>query len=103
MAIMVSTFNKISPVAESTTQIAATQIASTQTQPASGAATSPSTAAVGTLGEQYPMKQMGRALLDPAGYLVPFELVSVLLLAVMIGAAYLAKGRRAKSQPGGAA
>ena len=27
-------------------------------------------------------------------YLVPFEVVSVLLLAVMIGAAYLAKGRR---------
>jgi NADH:ubiquinone oxidoreductase subunit 6 (subunit J) len=27
-------------------------------------------------------------------YLVPFEIVSVLLLAVMIGAAYLAKARR---------
>ena len=27
-------------------------------------------------------------------YLLPFEIVSVLLLAVMIGAAYLAKARR---------
>jgi NADH:ubiquinone oxidoreductase subunit 6 (subunit J) len=27
-------------------------------------------------------------------YLVPFEVVSVLLLVVMIGAAYLAKARR---------
>jgi NADH:ubiquinone oxidoreductase subunit 6 (subunit J) len=29
-------------------------------------------------------------------YLVPFEVVSVLLLAVMIGAAYLAKGSPAR-------
>jgi NADH:ubiquinone oxidoreductase subunit 6 (subunit J) len=37
---------------------------------------------------------IGRALLDPEGYLVPFELVSVLLLAGLIGAAYLARRRR---------
>jgi NADH-quinone oxidoreductase subunit J len=30
-------------------------------------------------------------------YLVPFELASVLLLVVMIGAAYVARGRRAKA------
>ena len=33
-------------------------------------------------------------------YLVPFEIVSVLLLAVMIGAAYLAKGRRREGDEG---
>jgi NADH:ubiquinone oxidoreductase subunit 6 (subunit J) len=90
MAILVSTFNKISPAEHAATSapIATTTIA----------ATAPSSdAAIGTLGQEYPMKEMGRALLDPAGFLVPFELVSVLLLAVMIGAAYLAKGRRAKA------
>ncbi len=40
------------------------------------------------------MTQLGKSLIDPNGYLAPFELVSVVLLAVMIGAAYLAKGRR---------
>jgi len=40
----------------------------------------------------YPIDQLGLALLGD--YLVPFEIVSVLLLVVMIGAAYLAKGRR---------
>ena len=44
-------------------------------------------------GERYPMAQLGQALLGD--YLIPFELASVLLLVVMIGAAYLAKGRRA--------
>jgi NADH-quinone oxidoreductase subunit J len=43
----------------------------------------------------YPMLQLGQALLGD--YLVPFELASVLLLVVMIGAAYLAKGRREKA------
>lgn len=38
---------------------------------------------------------LGRALLDPNEYLVPFELVSVLLLAALVGAAYLARRRRA--------
>lgn len=40
----------------------------------------------------YPVGSLGQALLGD--YLVPFELASVLLLVVMIGAAYLAKGRR---------
>jgi NADH-quinone oxidoreductase subunit J len=43
----------------------------------------------------YPMNALGQALLGD--YLVPFELSSVLLLMVLIGAAYLAKGRRAES------
>lgn len=42
--------------------------------------------------ERYPMTRLGQALLGD--YLLPFEIVSVLLLVVMIGAAYLAKGRR---------
>jgi NADH-quinone oxidoreductase subunit J len=40
----------------------------------------------------YPIEKLGQALLGD--YLVPFEIASVLLLVVMIGAAYLAKGRR---------
>jgi NADH-quinone oxidoreductase subunit J len=40
----------------------------------------------------YPMATLGQALLGD--FLVPFELSSVLLLVVMIGAAYLAKGRK---------
>lgn len=47
------------------------------------------------------VQDLGRALLDPKGYLVPFELVSVLLLAVMIGAAYLAKSRKPKDTTAG--
>jgi NADH-quinone oxidoreductase subunit J len=42
--------------------------------------------------ERYPVHLLGQTLLGD--YLIPFELASVLLLAVMIGAAYLAKGRR---------
>src|SRR3954468_24607099 len=42
--------------------------------------------------DTYPINALGQALLGD--YLVPFEIVSVLLLVVMIGAAYLAKGRR---------
>ncbi len=40
------------------------------------------------------VEDLGMALLDPHGFLLPFEVLSVLLLAVMIGAAYLAKARR---------
>ena len=47
-------------------------------------------AATGDTG--YPMTRLGQALLGD--YLLPFEIVSVLLLVVMIGAAYLAKARR---------
>src|SRR5688572_20077304 len=42
--------------------------------------------------ELYPVDRLGQVLLGD--FLVPFEIVSVLLLVVMIGAAYLAKGRR---------
>lgn len=37
---------------------------------------------------------IGRAFLDPNQYLIPFELASILLLAALIGAAYLARRRR---------
>ncbi|HVT88432.1 MAG TPA: NADH-quinone oxidoreductase subunit J [Tepidisphaeraceae bacterium] len=40
----------------------------------------------------YPLDKLGQALLGD--FLVPFELSSVLLLVVMIGAAYLAKARK---------
>src|SRR4051812_37223680 len=43
-------------------------------------------------GENYPVALLGQKLLGD--YLLPFEIASVLLLVVMIGAAYLAKGRR---------
>jgi NADH:ubiquinone oxidoreductase subunit 6 (subunit J) len=43
-------------------------------------------------GAPYSVDLLGQALLGD--YLVPFELASVLLLVVMIGAAYLAKGRK---------
>src|SRR5437870_2453218 len=43
----------------------------------------------------YPVDRLGQVLLGD--FLVPFELASVLLLVVMIGAAYLAKGRRRES------
>ncbi len=42
-----------------------------------------------------PAQSIGRALLSR--YLLPFELASVVLLVVMVGAAYLAKARRARS------
>ncbi len=40
----------------------------------------------------YPMEQLGVVLLGD--FLIPFEIISVLLLLVMIGSAYLAKGRK---------
>ena len=46
----------------------------------------------------YPVDRLGQALLGD--YLLPFEIASVLLLVVMIGAAYLAKGRRREGEPG---
>jgi NADH:ubiquinone oxidoreductase subunit 6 (subunit J) len=46
----------------------------------------------------YPIGPLGQALLGD--YLVPFELASVLLLVVMIGAAYLAKARRREEHAG---
>jgi NADH-quinone oxidoreductase subunit J len=44
------------------------------------------------------MVTLGQVLLGD--FLVPFELASVLLLIVMIGAAYLAKGRKRHEAPG---
>ncbi len=48
--------------------------------------------------EANPVFHLGRALLGD--FLIPFELISVLLLAVMIGAAYLAKARKRESEGG---
>jgi NADH-quinone oxidoreductase subunit J len=48
--------------------------------------------------ERYPLNRLGQALLGD--YLLPFEIVSVLLLVVMIGAAYLAKARRRQTAVG---
>ncbi len=36
---------------------------------------------------------LGAALVDPAGYLLPFELIGVLLLVLLVGALYLGKER----------
>lgn len=47
------------------------------------------------MGETYPVAKLGQILLGD--YLIPFEIASVLLLVVMIGAAYLAKGRKRNS------
>lgn len=49
--------------------------------------------------QKYPVGALGQALLGD--YLVPFELASVVLLVVMIGAAYLARARRRPSPPPG--
>ncbi len=37
---------------------------------------------------------LGRALVNPAGFVIPFEVASVLLLAALIGAVYVAWTRR---------
>lgn len=37
----------------------------------------------------------GQALVDPAGYAIPFEVASVLLLAALVGAVYVAVERKA--------
>lgn len=51
--------------------------------------------AAAKIAEPYPTTAaIGRAFLDPEQYLIPFELASVLLLAALVGAAYLARRRR---------
>jgi NADH:ubiquinone oxidoreductase subunit 6 (subunit J) len=51
--------------------------------------------AVETPGDPQPTTAaIGRAFLDPDQFLVPFEVASVLLLAALVGAAYLARRRR---------
>ena len=54
----------------------------------------PSPVNAGAEHDPYALSKLGQALLGD--YLVPFELASVLLLTVMVGAAYLARGRRAE-------
>ncbi|HEY4693367.1 MAG TPA: NADH-quinone oxidoreductase subunit J [Bellilinea sp.] len=39
----------------------------------------------------------GAALVDPAGYVIPFEVASVLLLAALVGAIYIAAERKEKA------
>ena len=41
-----------------------------------------------------PISDLGEALVDPAAYLIPFEVSSVLLLAVMVAAIYIAVDRK---------
>jgi NADH:ubiquinone oxidoreductase subunit 6 (subunit J) len=41
-----------------------------------------------------PLRQLGTQLVSPDGYLIPFELTSVLLVAAMIGALYVAWERK---------
>ncbi|HEV7300986.1 MAG TPA: NADH-quinone oxidoreductase subunit J [Tepidisphaeraceae bacterium] len=55
----------------------------------------PSPVVAQTEHDPYALSNLGQALLGD--YLIPFELASVLLLTVMIGAAYLARGRRETS------
>jgi NADH-quinone oxidoreductase subunit J len=57
--------------------------------------TFPGTAMTAGLPKEPTTAPLGRALLDPGQYLFPFELVSVLLLAALVGAAYLARRKRA--------
>lgn len=40
---------------------------------------------------------LGNALIDPAGYVVPFEVASVLLIAALVGAIYIAIDRKEKA------
>ncbi len=40
------------------------------------------------------LKMLGQSLVAPQGYVIPFEVASVLLLAALIGAIYIAWGRR---------
>jgi NADH-quinone oxidoreductase subunit J len=38
--------------------------------------------------------QLGKAFVDPMGFLIPFEIASVLLLAAMLGAIFVASSRK---------
>ena len=44
--------------------------------------------------EQLSIERIGLALVDPQGYVIPFEVASVLLLAALIGAIYVAIERK---------
>lgn len=44
--------------------------------------------------EQQSIAELGKALVDPNGYVIPFEVSSILLLAALIGAVYVAIERK---------
>jgi NADH-quinone oxidoreductase subunit J len=46
-----------------------------------------------TAGDLDNVRELGQVLVDPAGYVVPFEVASVLLLAALIGAIVVAWDR----------
>lgn len=48
--------------------------------------------AVGENGED--LAAFGKALVDPAGYMIPFEVASLVLLAALIGAVYVAADKK---------
>lgn len=54
--------------------------------------TSPSMAA-GEMLKIDPVRQLGIALVSPDGFLIPFEVASLLLIAAMIGSIYVAWGK----------
>lgn len=45
-----------------------------------------------------PLRELGIALVSPDAYVLPFELASVLLLAALVGAIYIAWERREKAR-----
>lgn len=48
--------------------------------------------------DQQSIAELGKALVDPNGYVVPFEVSSILLLAAMVGAVYVALERKGESK-----
>jgi NADH-quinone oxidoreductase subunit J len=46
------------------------------------------------LDSRYSVASLGEALVDPGGFLLPFELASILLLAALVGSIYVAWERR---------
>lgn len=46
------------------------------------------------IGDTDTLKLLGNALLQPSAYLLPFEVASVLLLAALVGAVYVASNRK---------
>lgn len=53
------------------------------------------TSQLSTLSESTDIVQaLGKALVDPSGFVIPFEVASVLLLASLIGAVYIAAERK---------
>jgi NADH-quinone oxidoreductase subunit J len=46
------------------------------------------------LAEQYDIGELGLALIDPERFALPFEVTSILLLAALVGAIYIAFQRK---------